>query len=608
MALDDNARYVLFVNRGVLRVRTDRIDDAIADLKAAIELKPNAYQAYVNLAQAYRRHGQARPGPRTIASRRPARAGSGPPLPPASAALPGTRRAGSRLPPSTGRSSARTRIAPTRSTTRSNAAGCSCAAAKDAEALASFDAALALRKDHSLASAFGPRRCSGWADLRRSSRRSTATWRRGSRSSRSIAAADWRGPSWASTRARSRISRRRSSCTRPRPCRRIGAGLIWWSIRRSWPCATSSWPSSSIPRMPTPTTAGASPAPGWAVTARPCRMPRKPCASGRRRHGCSTTPRGSTRSAPTHSSGALELDPAGVELAPGRRTPGLLDHAHPEGPGACRATSPSVVHQSWKPSSREGTDPCVLDGEPRGLSRSIASPAGHSGCRTATGSNAAPCSPPPLESAAPLHFGLLNDATASHFLSTPGEVDLYSVTLQSGDTIDASIGAQQTGSALTSLLRVFDAERHAAGARQPGGGRPATDLPGRDRRHLLHRRQQRPQRQLQSVVADSGTPAAATGLYTLDVTAHDVGALMPDLTGSSFRTGLDMAAPGDSVPVSFTVQNRGGADPGNFQVQVLLAAEQSASTARRRCWRRSRGRSWSPMRPAETSRRRPASA
>ncbi len=33
-----------------------------------------------------------------------------------------------------------------------------------------------------------------------------------------------------------------------------------------------------------------------------------------------------------------------------------------------------------------------------------------------------------------------------------------------------------------------------------------------------------------------------------------------------------MAAAGESIPVSFTVQNRGGADPGNFQVQVLLAA------------------------------------
>jgi serine/threonine protein kinase/tetratricopeptide (TPR) repeat protein len=55
LRLDDDARYVLLVNRGVLRIRTDRTDDAIADLNAAIKLKPGAYQAFVNLAQAYRR-------------------------------------------------------------------------------------------------------------------------------------------------------------------------------------------------------------------------------------------------------------------------------------------------------------------------------------------------------------------------------------------------------------------------------------------------------------------------------------------------------------------------------------------------------------------------
>jgi serine/threonine protein kinase/Flp pilus assembly protein TadD len=55
MSQDDYSRYVLFVNRGALRVREERFDDAIADLKTAIELKPNEYQAYVNLAQAYRR-------------------------------------------------------------------------------------------------------------------------------------------------------------------------------------------------------------------------------------------------------------------------------------------------------------------------------------------------------------------------------------------------------------------------------------------------------------------------------------------------------------------------------------------------------------------------
>ena len=70
---------------------------------------------------------------------------------------------------------------------------------------------------------------------------------------------------------------------------------------------------------------------------------------------------------------------------------------------------------------------------------------------------------------------------------------------------------------------------------------------------------------------DSGVPGDTTGLYTLDVNLTTSAPLMPDLTGSSFRTGVDMAAAGDTIPVSFTVQNRGGADPGNFQVQVLLA-------------------------------------
>jgi tetratricopeptide (TPR) repeat protein len=55
LPLDDNARYVLAVNRGVLRVRQERFEDAIVELRSAIERKPNAYQAYVNLAQAYRR-------------------------------------------------------------------------------------------------------------------------------------------------------------------------------------------------------------------------------------------------------------------------------------------------------------------------------------------------------------------------------------------------------------------------------------------------------------------------------------------------------------------------------------------------------------------------
>ena len=54
MSLDENSRYVLFMNRGVLRVRQKRLDEAVADLNEAIKLKPTGYQAFVNLALAYR--------------------------------------------------------------------------------------------------------------------------------------------------------------------------------------------------------------------------------------------------------------------------------------------------------------------------------------------------------------------------------------------------------------------------------------------------------------------------------------------------------------------------------------------------------------------------
>src|SRR5262245_27415641 len=62
----------------------------------------------------------------------------------------------------------------------------------------------------------------------------------------------------------------------------------------------------------------------------------------------------------------------------------------------------------------------------------------------------------PLSSAVPLHFGVLNLAEESHFLSHPGDVDFYSVALDGGEEAHVSIEAQQAGSGLTSLLRVFD--------------------------------------------------------------------------------------------------------------------------------------------------------
>jgi tetratricopeptide (TPR) repeat protein/tRNA A-37 threonylcarbamoyl transferase component Bud32 len=47
-------RYALLANRGLLRYQAQRWDDAVADLRAAIELDPRQHSAHVTLAQVYR--------------------------------------------------------------------------------------------------------------------------------------------------------------------------------------------------------------------------------------------------------------------------------------------------------------------------------------------------------------------------------------------------------------------------------------------------------------------------------------------------------------------------------------------------------------------------
>jgi tetratricopeptide (TPR) repeat protein len=50
MGLDDGLRYVLLMNRGVLRFQGLRIAEALADFEAAIALDPSGYNAYVSMA------------------------------------------------------------------------------------------------------------------------------------------------------------------------------------------------------------------------------------------------------------------------------------------------------------------------------------------------------------------------------------------------------------------------------------------------------------------------------------------------------------------------------------------------------------------------------
>lgn len=52
LGLGEQGRYVMLVNRGVMRIRRGRNQAAADDLRAAIALKPDQFQAYINLAQA----------------------------------------------------------------------------------------------------------------------------------------------------------------------------------------------------------------------------------------------------------------------------------------------------------------------------------------------------------------------------------------------------------------------------------------------------------------------------------------------------------------------------------------------------------------------------
>jgi FG-GAP-like repeat len=196
----------------------------------------------------------------------------------------------------------------------------------------------------------------------------------------------------------------------------------------------------------------------------------------------------------------------------------------------------------------------------------------------------------PLAAAPTLTFNALHEAQATHLLSSPGEFDLYRVKLQAGDAIEAGISAQDTGnqagagftftfpgfgtqatSALSSLLRVFDAFGNPQALDDQQGGDPSLTFQVAIGGDYYIGVSSAPNDHYNPNAAGSGSPGGTTGLYTLGVRLITPAPLQPDLTGSSFRTGMDMAAAGDQVPVSFTVQNRGGADPGNFQVQVLLA-------------------------------------
>src|SRR5262249_53233919 len=55
---NDEARYVLYLTRGILQFNQNDLERAAADFQAAMALKPDQYNAYLNLAQVYLAQGR----------------------------------------------------------------------------------------------------------------------------------------------------------------------------------------------------------------------------------------------------------------------------------------------------------------------------------------------------------------------------------------------------------------------------------------------------------------------------------------------------------------------------------------------------------------------
>ena len=596
MPLDDNARYVLFVNRGVLRVRQERFEDAVADLKSAIERKPKAYQAYVNLAQAYRRLNKL-----DLALEQLNRAVQ---LEPGLAHL---YRLRARLylernEPALALADFDQAIerentnSPYQVDDHVERGRLLLVGGKHAEgARARSTLALALQKDHSLAQRL----------------RAETLFRLG-RFEEVIKAFD----------RYLETGKPLESVYRGRGLARAELGQYPGAIE-DFTKALELHPTSAVQAYR-----------GWThlVVDAPKLALRdfELAIELDSKNGDAYNGRGFARASLGRHREAIQ--DAAEALRFGPSSPRLLYNAariYAQCPGPCPQRALELIQQAlsllpaderrafWSTHIRTDAAMAALRRYPlfvrldaelshgevihacsrtsRWLARPTASPvvvlaAGrrlartpHPACHLAPGSGCPSalrrvqrCSSVAL----PLHSrrgrSLLRRRCKKARRSTPASTP------------------SRPAARLTSLLRIFDASGTPLALDDQQGGDPQLSFQAATAGIYYVGVSSAPNNNYNPTVVYGGVPGATTGLYTLDVTLTTSAPLLPDLTGSSFRTGVDMAAAGDTIPVNFTVQNRGGADPGNFQVQVLLADSNRLRQLLASCWRRSRGRSWWP--------------
>ena len=242
------ARYVLSVYRGVLRIRTGRFDEAITDLNAAIKLKPRAYQAFVNLAQAYRLQHQPALALEQFDQRPRARAAAGASLS-AAGRLYLDQRARPRLADFEQAISRENPDSSYQVDDHVEQGQLFLSRGDFGRALESFDAALGRGRKTTKPASASRRGALSSGSLRGRGRNIRSLPANGaSRSSLSIAAAAWSGRARPVPRCNRRLHQG------PRAAPHLGrAGISRLDLSRrqmrpNWPCATSSSRSSSTPK------------------------------------------------------------------------------------------------------------------------------------------------------------------------------------------------------------------------------------------------------------------------------------------------------------------------------------------------------------------------
>jgi hypothetical protein len=174
-----------------------------------------------------------------------------------------------------------------------------------------------------------------------------------------------------------------------------------------------------------------------------------------------------------------------------------------------------------------------------------------------------------------LVFSDFQTAHAAGFLATPNSFDLYKVSLNAGDQLGAAISAQTSGIALQSLLRVFDSTGKALALDDQEGGDARLTFQAATKGDYIIGVSSGGNNHFDATAEGTGQGGTTTGLYSLDLRRNPLapgGHAQPDLAGSSFRLDQSMAAWGDQVSGTFTVENRGGAASTGFTVQLVLSS------------------------------------